>query len=91
MGVGVSGAALARGWAEKGREATGAARVSPSHFFLALIPSNLELSDTKVCEPYIRALLGTASHFCVVLALKLRAVPIGTALISFPPNDETAS
>jgi len=26
--------------------------------------SSLELSDTKVHEPQIRALLGTASHFC---------------------------
>ena len=24
----------------------------------------LEMSDTKVYEPYIRALLGTASHYC---------------------------
>ena len=28
--------------------------------------SSLEMSDTKVYEPEIRALLGTASHFCVV-------------------------
>ena len=32
----------------------------------SLLPSSLELSDTKVCEPKIRALLGTASHFCEV-------------------------
>ena len=31
-----------------------------------LLLSSLELSDTQVYEPYIRALLGTASHFCVV-------------------------
>ena len=30
----------------------------------SLLLSSLELSDTKVYEPYIRALLGTASHFC---------------------------
>jgi len=28
----------------------------------------------------MRALLGTASHFCEVVVLRLRAVPIGTAL-----------
>ena len=33
-----------------------------------LLPS-LELSDTKVYEPYIRALLGTASQFCEVVFL----------------------
>jgi len=36
-----------------------------------LLPS-LELSDTKVYEPSIRARLGTASHFCLVVVLKLR-------------------
>jgi len=30
----------------------------------ALLLSSLELRDTKVYEPQIRALLGTASHFC---------------------------
>ena len=30
-----------------------------------------ELSDTKVYEPYTRALLGSALHFCEVLVLKL--------------------
>jgi len=30
----------------------------------SLLLSSLELSDTQVYEPYIRALLGTASHFC---------------------------
>jgi len=29
----------------------------------SLLLSSLELSDTKVYEPQIRALLGTASHF----------------------------
>jgi len=33
---------------------------SPVSFLL----SSLELSDTKGYEPYIRALLGTASLFC---------------------------
>jgi len=44
----------------------------------SLLLSSLELSDTTVYEPYIRALLGTASHFCEVVVLKLRTVPIGT-------------
>ena len=34
--------------------------------------SSLELSDTKVYEPYIRARLGTAAHFCEVVVLKYR-------------------
>ena len=29
-----------------------------------LFPSSLELSDTHVYAPYIRALLGVAPHFC---------------------------
>ena len=29
--------------------------------------SSLELSDTHVYEPWIRALLGTAAHFCKVV------------------------
>jgi hypothetical protein len=32
------------------------------------------LSDAKVYAPSIRALLGTASHFCEALVLKLRTV-----------------
>jgi len=36
----------------------------------SLLLSSLELSDTQVCEPKIRALLGTASHFCEVVVLK---------------------
>ena len=36
--------------------------------------SRPDLSDTKVCEPYIRARLGTAAHFCQVVVLKLRAI-----------------
>ena len=31
-------------------------------FFFSLLLSSLELSDTKVYEPYIRALLGTGTH-----------------------------
>jgi len=37
----------------------------------SLLLSSLELSDTKVYEPQIRALLGTASLFCEVVVLKL--------------------
>ena len=32
----------------------------------SLLLSSLELSDTTIYEPWIRALLGTASHFCEV-------------------------
>jgi len=41
------------------------------YFFSSLLHSSLELSDTKVYEPYVRALLGTAAHFCKVVVLKL--------------------
>ena len=43
----------------------------------SLLLSNLELRDTHVYEPCIRALLGTASQ---VFVPKLITVPIGTAL-----------
>ena len=35
-----------------------------------LLLSSLELSDTKVYEPQIRALLGTATHFCEAVVLR---------------------
>jgi len=38
----------------------------------SLLLSRLELSETQVYEPYIRALLGTASHFCEVVVLLTR-------------------
>ena len=41
----------------------------------SFVPSGPALSDRKVYEPEIRALLGTAAPFCEVVALKLRAVP----------------
>ena len=41
----------------------------------SLLLASLVLSDTKVYEPYIRALLGTASHSCEVVVLKLRTRP----------------
>ena len=37
--------------------------------------SSLELSDTKVYEPPIRALFGTASHFYEAVVLESRTVP----------------
>ena len=41
-------------------------------FFSSALLSSLELNETQVYEPYIRAHLGTASHFCEVGLLKLR-------------------
>jgi len=43
-------------------------------FSSSLLLSSLELSDTKVYEPHIRALLGTASHFCEVVVLKSKTL-----------------
>ena len=40
----------------------------------SLLLSSLELSDTKVYESYMRALLGIASQFCAVVVLKLRSL-----------------
>jgi hypothetical protein len=45
-------------------------------FFITL---GLELSDTKVYEPEIRALLGTVSYYSEAVVLKSRTVPSGTA------------
>jgi len=42
--------------------------------------SSLELSDSQVYVPEIRALLGAASHFFEEAFLTLRTVPVGTAL-----------
>ena len=39
----------------------------PALLLLALLLSSLELSDTKVYEPQIRARLGIAAHFCEVV------------------------
>ena len=41
----------------------------------SLLLSSIELSDTKVYEPLLRALLGTASQFCEVVVPKSRTVP----------------
>ena len=40
-------------------------------FFSSLLLSSLELSDTKVYEPQMRARLGTAAHFCEAVVIKL--------------------
>ena len=40
-------------------------------FSSSLLLSSLELSETKIYEPQIRTLLGTASHFCEVTVLQL--------------------
>ena len=44
------------------------------YLLFSVLLSSLELSDAKVYEPQIRALLGTASHFCEAVVLKLRTV-----------------
>ena len=41
-----------------------APEVTSAQVFFFFITLGLQLSDTKVYEPEIRALLGTASHFC---------------------------
>ena len=46
----------------------------------SLLLSSLELSDTQVYVPGIRALVETASQFCEVVVFELSTVPIGTAL-----------
>ena len=47
----------------------------PPSLLTTLLLSSLELSDTKVYEPQIRALLGTASRFCEVVVLKVPSSP----------------
>ena len=48
--------------------------------FSSLSTSSLELSDTTVYEPSIRALLGPASQFCEAVVLRSRTLPNGTTL-----------
>ena len=64
------------------RNTEGESRVSLIHdsSSAALLLPGLELSHTKVYAPQIRGLLGTSSHFCEVVVLELRSLPIGTAL-----------
>jgi len=52
-------------------------------FFITLVTGprralSLNLSNTRVHEPQIRARLGTTAHLCRVVFLKLRAVPTGS-------------
>ena len=54
-----------------------------------LLRSSLELSDTQVYELWIWALLGTASHFCEVFALKSPETPFCTKFIRNCAQDET--
>ena len=44
-------------------------------FSFFLITLGLKLSDAKVYEPWIRALLGTASHYCEAVVHTPRTVP----------------
>ena len=41
-----------------------------SNLFFSAFLSCLELSDAKVNDPQVRALLGTASHVCTVVILR---------------------
>jgi len=43
----------------------------------SLLRSSLELSDTKVYEPQIRARLGATANFCKAVVLKLSALSSG--------------
>ena len=49
--------------------------------FFSVSLSRLELSDTKVYERQMRALLGTAAHFCKKLVLR-----IAKCVTSLPPR-----
>ena len=57
-------------------------------FFFTLVTGprrslSLTLSDTGVYEPQIRARLGTTTHFCEVVVLKLRAVGMRVVVLRF--------
>ena len=56
----------------------------------SLLLPNLELSDTKVYEPSIRARLGTAAHFCDVFD-DLFVPYRGTSLIRNRPPPMTTT
>ena len=45
-------------------------RATPESSSSSLLLTSLELSDTTVYAPQIRARLGTAAHFCEVVVLK---------------------
>ena len=59
-------------------------------FFLFLLLSSLELSETKVHEPQVRARFGTAAHFYKVVVLKLVGLRVVTGGI-WPANHSSPS
>jgi hypothetical protein len=56
-------------------------------FSSSLLLSSLEVSDTQVYAPEIRALLGTASHFCETFVLKLRTVGGEQVRVTLPAGN----
>ena len=50
----------------------GVVAIEVSTFFSSLLLSSLELSDTTIYEPYMRALLGTDPRFCHAVVLQPR-------------------
>ena len=54
--------------------------MNPDSSSLFVITLGLELRDTKVSDPWIRALLRTASQNCEAVVLQSRTVPFGIAL-----------
>ena len=59
---------------------------SPFFFFFFFITLGLELSDPTVYEPGIRALFGTASHFCEAVVPKLGIVQNGAWKVDLTPS-----
>ena len=56
-------------------------RVTTYRYGLGLfIALGLELCDTEVYKPYVRALLGAAAHYCAAVVLKSRTASL---LLSF--------
>ena len=45
------------------------------------MPSSLELSDTKIYETQIRALLGTAAHLCKLVFSQIENALVPLALV----------
>ena len=58
---------------------------------LLLYDSSPELSDTKVYVPYMRALLGTASHFCEVVVLAVYGDSVATLISWMAPHHREPS
>ena len=55
----------------------------------SLLLASLELSDTQVYEPSIRALLGTVSHFCEVVVVKCSIPRSGVVSDPLPSEEGT--